>query len=44
MLAEAYGIKGYTITTKVDKAFSQALRSNKPAVLDCMVNKISVFY
>ena len=39
MLAEAYGIKGYKVTTKeeFDGAIKEALKSNKPAVLDCMI-------
>lgn len=40
-LAEAYGVKGYTIQTQeeFDKALTEALASHKPAVLDCFIDK-----
>ena len=40
LLAEAYGVKGYHITTKQEftAAFEEALKSGKPAVLNCMID------
>lgn len=40
-LAEAYGVRGYTIQTQeeFDKALTEALASHKPAVLDCFIDK-----
>ena len=41
LLAEAYGIKGYTIRTQEEfsRAFSEALTLGKPVVLDCFIDK-----
>lgn len=38
-LAEAYGISGYTVCSleQFEKAFTEALASGKPAVLDCRI-------
>ena len=39
-LAEAYGIKGYSVKSieEFDIAFKEALESKKPAVIDCDMN------
>lgn len=41
LLAEAYGVKGYTIHTQEEfsKALSEALSLGKPVVLDCFIDK-----
>lgn len=41
LLAEAYGIKGYHVHTKeaFHEAFHEALKSHKPAVLNCYIDK-----
>ena len=39
-LAEAYGLRGYRVTTRqeMEEAFAQALASDSGAVLDCKLN------
>ena len=40
LLAEAFGVKGYTVRTQEDfiEAFSEALAAHKPAVLNCFID------
>ncbi|WP_054742613.1 biosynthetic-type acetolactate synthase large subunit [Cellulosilyticum ruminicola] len=39
LLAEAFGVKGYTVHTQEEfaEAFEEALKSHKPAVLNCFI-------
>ena len=40
-LAEAFGIDGYTISTKFDitPVLEKALKSNKPCLINCIIDK-----
>ncbi|WP_107839890.1 biosynthetic-type acetolactate synthase large subunit [Metasolibacillus meyeri] len=45
-LADAYGIKGYRIDTieEAERIFTEAINSNKPALIDCRVKQIENVY